>query len=126
MKEPSEENIGALPHSQSQPNDVANLLKDIRQKLTFLERKIDTLLNQSSERPSFQRRNFSRPGGSFNKFRHRDRESRSGEPREGGFSDSEPRSFERPAHGRDREFGAKKKFYERIPGKFKKRTHHKH
>ena len=51
-----------------QPADVTAILQRIQQQLTYLEKKLDTLLQQSQQKPSFNReRNFSRPFRPFNR-----------------------------------------------------------
>ncbi len=84
--------------------DVAGLLKKIMQQMSYLEKKLDMLIGQSSNtsnRPSFNReRHFSkpfRPGG----FSHSDRRPAQGDrPREGSF-DSGPR-VDKPAGDQNR------------------------
>lgn len=76
MKKRLKRNI-SLPSPQvesdmAEPNLVV-LISQIQQQLSFLEKKIDTLISQSSERPS---RNFDRPyrndrGGRGDNFRER-------------------------------------------------------
>ena len=68
--------------------DVLGVLRRMQQQLGFLEKKIDTLIKQSSEKPSFRDKHFSksfRPGG-FGHSHHHDK----GGPREGNFSGERP------------------------------------
>lgn len=61
--------------------DVADLIIKMQQQLSFLEKKIDTLISQSGEK-SFERKDYSKP---FQRF---DRSHRHGESRqESGFRD---------------------------------------
>ncbi len=81
--------------------DVVGLLKKIMQQMSYLEKKLDMLIGQSSDRPSFNKeRRFSRsfrPGG----FSHSDRRPAQGDrPRERSF-DSGPR-FDKPAGDKNR------------------------
>lgn len=106
------------------PADVIFLLKKLQEQLTFLERKVDILVNQSKERPSFNReRTFSKPpfrssSSSYGDERHGDRpdhrSERSGPPRERGYeSGNRASSSERSYGDRDRRgsrgFAGKKK-----------------
>lgn len=109
--------------AQSDPTSTAAILKDIQQRLAFLERKIDTLLNQSSsEKPAFQRRPFAKSGRPFNRFNKgqpRDNDFRDRESRPVGFSSSpsQPRQFDKPRGEGNQGFGAKKKrFFHRGKG----------
>ncbi len=120
----SSENISNQP--QSGPSNTAAVLKDIQQRLVFLERKIDTLLNQSSERPSFQKRDFPRPQRPFGRFNRHGRGQHENGPREGNFSQpQQPRHFDKPREDGGQGFGPKKKrFFHRGHGKFNKRPSH--
>ncbi len=55
--------------------DIAGLIIKMQQQLAFLEKKIDTLINQSSERP-FDGKDHSKP------FQHFDRSHRQGDVRQ--------------------------------------------
>lgn len=73
------------PHGEL---ELVVLVKKIQQQLVFLERKLDTLIAQSSQKP-FQNRTFPKP---FRSFKH------SGDrPRESG-NYSEKKEFGRPSH----------------------------
>ena len=87
--------------------DVLSILRRMQQQLGFLEKKIDTLIKQSSEKPSFRDKLFSkpfRPGGFAHS--HRRDESGQGSPREGNFSGERPFSREGNQGGG---FGQRKK-----------------
>jgi len=114
---------------QNEPAETAAILKDIQQRLSFLERKIDTLLNQSSssassDRPAFQRRPFGKSGRPFNRFNKgrpsgpRENNFRDRESRPEGFSSSpQPRHFDKPRGEAGQGFGGKKKkFFHRGKG----------
>ncbi len=103
-----------LPGSPQGEPDVAASLKKIQQQLSFLEKKVDILIGQSSERP-FQRRTFSKPFRPFNRSHHHGRGDREN-PREGGFAG--PRHFDKPQGGENRGFDHKKKPF------FRKRKEH--
>lgn len=108
--------------SQSEPSEMEAILKDIQQRLSFLERKIDTILNNQSnssspsERPAFQRRPFGKSGRPFNRFNKgepRGNDFRDRESRPEGFSSS-PRHFGKPRGEAGQGFsGKKKKFFHR-------------
>ena len=75
--------------SQAEP-DVLSLLKKMQQQLTYLEKKVDLLLNQSAEKP-FPEKRFSKPfrSGGHGGPRHGHGEGRrdfGGPPRDRGFS----------------------------------------
>lgn len=79
---------------QNEP-DVVALLKKIQQQLVFLEKKVDSLLNQSGDRPP-RDRGFSKPP--FRSFGHSHR------PNNDGNRDSGPRGNSFPPRrfgGRD-------------------------
>ena len=61
MEKHFEHNSSSVP-PEALP-DVVAMLKRIQQQLVFLEKKVDTLINQSSGRP-FERKPFSRPPSS--------------------------------------------------------------
>ncbi len=118
MNEPIKNDIP--PVAPQNDSDVVALVKKIQQQLVFLEKKIDILIGQSSERP-FQRREFPKPfrplsgpaspGGGrqagFNRSHHYGKGER-GHPREGGFGGG-PRYFDKPQGGENRGFGGHKK-----------------
>ena len=103
------------------------LLRKIQQHLTYLERKIDSLIGNQSQsgggRPFNKPRHFSKPGFGHSPRPHgegprhhggpRDRNFRG--PREGNFSQERP-AFRRDVDG-NRDFGPKKKrFFHRGQG----------
>lgn len=94
---------GQPEEERQETTDVAGLLKKIQQHLIFLEKKIDALMTQSTERPAFKKDFSSRPARPFGRSnwsgggkRHHHGEKR------GGFGGRE-RSFgdrgERPDRG---------------------------
>ena len=56
----SEENKSSPSTTQTFDLDLLGVLKRMQQQLGFLEKKIDTLIKQSSDKP-FRERNFSQP-----------------------------------------------------------------
>lgn len=103
MNEHFEQNSSSEPQ-QVEP-DLLTLVKKIQQHLVYLEKKIDTLMGQSSggfssDRPS-RGRNFSKPFRPFNRSRQHG---------EGGNRDDRPRrdrgfGHDRPSFGGDRPRG---------------------
>jgi hypothetical protein len=90
---------------QEEP-DLVVMIKRLQQQMTFLEKKIDMLIERSSER-QFRERDHSKP---FRSYGHSSRHSdgnRDRGPREGNF---EPRRhFDRPRRvGESRGFGHRK------------------
>ena len=89
------------PAPQQVDLDMFAVLKKIQQQLTFLERKIDTLMKQPPERPFRDReRPFSKPfrPGGFGQQHRRDRGERGERPRERSFAPGRP-SFDKPQGG---------------------------
>ncbi len=106
----AENNAG--PSSES-GSSLASMIRKLQQHVGFLEKKIDTLLSQSQEKP-FRDRPFSRPfrpqhgrRPGFSTSGH----ARAGEsyhrPGEGGFHRGRP--FEKPQGGPNQGFGERKK-----------------
>lgn len=102
-------------HEESTPpapaeQDLVRLLQRIEQKLTFLEKKLDSLLVQSQTRPSGER-HFSKPFRSYGPPHRRPEGREYGDaPRERNF---EPRGhFGKPRHEEGRGFEHKKKSYD--------------
>jgi hypothetical protein len=104
---------------QSEPaeQDLVVMIKKMQQQLTFLEKKIDILINQSEARPSGEKA-YSKPFRPFNNQNRRpDRgheghsgprnyySERSSESRHGGHP------FKGHQGGRKKSFGDKKPFY---------------
>lgn len=114
MNEPTE-NIPANPASSSP--DVVSLIKKMQQQLEYLEKKIDTLIARSHERPSFKEKSFSKPYRSFgNSGRHerhdrydrndrREKREYTPRPREDSFDQGSQRRDSGPSRG----FNPKKK-----------------
>jgi hypothetical protein len=106
------------------PNtDVVSLLKKMQQQLLFLERKIDSLISQSQERPHgekassdrpFQKRSFSKPFRSFDHPRRRStedrgRSSKEGDSAQGHFYEHRPRGKNRGPNPKKKPFSFKRK-----------------
>ena len=64
--------IAAYAMKQVEP-DVVGLINAMQQQLVSLEKKIDSLISQSSERP-FKERHFERAARSFNRHYHHGKE----------------------------------------------------
>ncbi|GEM_PF-1512383 len=87
---------------------IVDMLKKIQQQLNFLEMKVDKLMGQSSERPSFNKdRRFSKPfrpgggGGNFGRPHFGNQQGdREGAPRERDFS--RERQFDKPFENKNR------------------------
>jgi hypothetical protein len=99
--------------------DMYAVLKKIQQQLAFLEKKVDTLIRQTPERPPFRERSFQkpfRPGGFSHSHGHGKGEHSQG-PRERSF-DRTPRSFDKPRTGErpDQERGRKAFFRRKMRG----------
>ncbi|OGW85631.1 MAG: hypothetical protein A3C35_01990 [Omnitrophica bacterium RIFCSPHIGHO2_02_FULL_46_11] len=98
--------------------DITALLKQMQQQIGFLEKKIDILIKQSSERPSsersFNKRPFSRPfrpGGFSHSHRPNEREYKSG-PSDRNPAQGQP--FDKPQGNANRDFGrGRKAFFRR-------------
>ena len=119
-----ESTVSDLPQDES--INVAAVLKDIQQRLVFLERKIDTLLNQSLEKPAFQGRNFSRPARPFGRFKKHSKGPYNPSFGKENFSQSQPGHFDKPREGENQGFdGKKKRFFHRGHGKFNKKSSYK-
>ena len=90
---------------QGEVNVVA-LIQKMQQQLVFLEKKIDTLISRSSEKP-FNRKNFSKPFRSFNSSHPQGKGEHNNSSRERGFAPG--RHFGTPQAGENRGFGQSKK-----------------
>ncbi len=107
MSEQFEQN-DSLPLAPDGQNLVV-LIKTMQKQITFLERKIDQLINQSFSRPFSSGKSYSKPYRSFDRPRNY---SDSASSRAAG-----EKSFERGSHFKKREgeenrgFGYKKKSY---------------
>ena len=125
MSEYSKENVVSDP-PQNESVNMAAVLKDIQQRLVFLERKIDTLLSQSLERQAFKERNFSKSPRAFGRFNRHNKGRHDNGPRGESFSQSQPRHFDRPREEGNQGFGSgKKHFFHRGHGNFSKKSSHK-
>ncbi|OGW79255.1 MAG: hypothetical protein A3G33_00195 [Omnitrophica bacterium RIFCSPLOWO2_12_FULL_44_17] len=101
---------------QAEPN-VMTAIKKIQEQLGFLEKKIDILIKQSSERP-FKENHFSKPfrPGGFGPPRYHARGGRDDRPRENSFS--QERRFDKRHSGGNRGFGQQEKqFFPRRKGR---------
>jgi len=106
------ENLEGLPSSET---DVVVLIKQMQQRLTALEKKIDILISQSQEK-SFRPKPFSKP---FRSFDRHDRFDRGKEHSFGERKFSHHRPDERRPREEGRSFGYKKKSYDHErPGDF--------
>ena len=103
---------------QTEP-EVLALIRKMQQQLAFLEKKIDILIKQSSEKSferPFQKRSFSRPfrPGGFSHSHPRNQGERSNGPGEKDFAQSQRRPFDRPQGNETREFSrGRKAFFRR-------------
>lgn len=101
--------------------DLVGLIKKVQQQLTFLEKKIDTLIGQSQERP-FKGKHFPKPFPKpfrpFGHAHHHDRGEWDNSPRERERDSSRGRHFEKHERREDQEFGPRKKpFFHRKKGR---------
>ena len=86
--------------------DVIDLIKKIQQQLVFLEKKIDTLINQSLPR-SFEAKRFSKPLRPFGHSSYHDKGRQGSAPRERSFSRGS--RFDKPQADGNQRFGQEKK-----------------
>jgi hypothetical protein len=86
--------------------DAVELFKKIQQQLVFLEKKIDTLINQSSPR-SFEAKRFSKPLRSFGNSSYHDKGKQGIGLRERTFSRTS--RFDKPQADGNQRFGQEKK-----------------
>lgn len=97
---------------QQTESDVLVLIKKMQQQLTYLEKKIDILINQSQEKP-FREKHFSKPFRSFSRpdrpGRYSDKRGQGGDSRERSFHPGP--SFEKRPQDEHRGFGGPKKDY---------------
>ena len=101
---------GSSSPPQVEP-DVVALVKKIQQHLMFLEKKIDTLISRSSEKPS-QGQHFSKPFRSYGRPQHHSQRKNYNSSREGGFDRGRP--FDRGEGRGNRRFDqGKKPFFHR-------------
>ena len=88
MSEEFKEDKQNVPPAAQEDSEIMILIKGIKQQLSFLEKKIDTLIKQSQERPQKERhfprppysKSFSKPFQSFGGSDHR---GRAGHDKEG-------------------------------------------
>ena len=107
-----------LPANPSTEPDTLSLLKQIQRQLTFLEKKVDTLIQQAP-RNSFKDRSFSKPqqrsfGNSYRSENGRganDQRFTKGRSEQGFASHGVRREsgFDRPRSQNDSKFSGKKK-----------------
>jgi hypothetical protein len=103
--------------------DVLVLIRKIQQQLLFLEKKIDTLISQSQERPS-RERSFSKPYRSFGHTQRYDRGERDSRPRDRGFSPRSSFNKHNSDEGRPQERSFNK--YHSDENHSSERSFHKH
>ena len=100
----------AMQHNDSpsteNETDLVSLIKKIQNQLTFLEKKIDTLINRSSER-QFEKKDFSRPYKPFNRPRPHDNRKYDGRSQGNQYSQRHP--FDKNQTGENRGYGQRKK-----------------
>ncbi len=93
--------------------DVMAYLRKIQQQLVFLERKVDTLIAQSKDRPSsssFRDRPFTKPAyRSFSPSSHQGRGDRDSRSHGGRESSSYARPFDKRSSGEGQRFAPRKK-----------------
>jgi len=97
-------------NSSSSPQvepDVVALIKKIQQHLVFLEKKIDTLISRSSEKPS-KGQHLSRPFRSYSHSQYHGKKKHYNSSREGGFD--QERHFNREQGGGKRRFDQERHF----------------
>ena len=70
---------------QEDKPDIAVLINKMQEQLVFLEKKIDTLISQSSKKPA-EEKHFSKPFQRFDRSRHHDRGDRDNNFRERSFT----------------------------------------
>ncbi|MBU0634014.1 MAG: hypothetical protein KKB82_07170 [Candidatus Omnitrophica bacterium] len=83
MKKRFKRNSSSAPPQAEQ--DVVALINKIQQQLVFLEKKIDTLISQSSERP-FREKHFSKPFQRFDRSHQYGEGKQDHRPRERSFT----------------------------------------
>ena len=86
--------------------DVITMIKKIHQQLIFLEKKIDTLINQSSGK-RFEVKRFSKPLQPFERSSYYGRGKQGNPSRERSFAQSRP--FDKQQGDESRGFGHRKK-----------------
>lgn len=102
-------NSSSVP-PQAEP-DVVAILKRIQQQLVFLEKKLDTLINQPSGRP-FEKRPFPKPQRSFGPPHRYGKGQQGNSSGEGNFGQG--RRFDRQEDRGNRRFSqGNKPFYHR-------------
>jgi hypothetical protein len=96
---------GDFSAPQHDETNILVLIKRMQQQLTFLEKKIDTLINQSQQKPfrekSFQEKTYSKPFRSFDRPYRPD--SYHGKRSHG--EDSQERSFHSGHHHSEKRHG---------------------
>ena len=103
----SEQDQNSSADSGSANTDVIGLLKKVQQQLEFLEKKLDTLIKQSQDKP-FGEKRFSKPFNrpySGNSYRGKGDHDRGSRDRE---FNQRP-SFEKRREDQDQRFAPKKK-----------------
>ncbi len=92
-------------------NEMMELLQRMQQQLTYLEKKLDTLLAQSQQKPAFNReRSFSRPFRPFGNRPNRPDQGHGPSFGQGGPNRG-PAKQDRGDRPREGNFAPKKKFF---------------
>ncbi len=101
-------------NAPAEETDVLSLLKKMQQQLVFIEKKLDNLMHQSGDRPSYNRdhrggeRRFPKPFRPFDPNRRPDEGRRDSGPRDRGFGHGGGgggRHFDRPGREHRGGFG---------------------
>lgn len=132
MSEQSQQNDSLLPEPAKQ--DLAALIIKMQQQLTFLEKKIDILINQAQVKPSgYPQRPFDRarvnPSGerSFGRRSHFERprspESRGFDYKKKIYDNSGKSEFSREHRFEKRPDAEKRSFAQKKPFSFKGKAH---
>jgi hypothetical protein len=100
------EDINYTKNEQTE-QDVVTMIKKIQQQLIFLEKKIDTLINQSSGK-RFEVKRFSKPLQPFERSSYYGKGKQGNSSRERSFTQSRP-SFNKQQGDENRDFGQRKK-----------------
>ena len=118
-----ESNIDPSAVSNQSDTDIVSLLKRMQQQLLSLDRKIDILINQSKEKPfwerpssdrSFRKRPFSKPLRLFDHSQRRGKGEHEHNPRErdsaqGHYHERRPRQNHRGSNPKKKPFSFKRK-----------------
>ena len=114
-EQPDDQNVSAPQPAES---EVVLLIKKLQQQLTFLEKKIDTLITQSKQPQEKPFRSFDRPPhrGPYQDKKEFGKQKNYRDDREGGSGLQRP--FKKKYEGEKREFDPKKKpFWQNRKGR---------